>query len=69
MATKPEKQPARSRKRGPDVRWDTIARVREEIARGSYDTPDKWEKILDRLLMAVQSPGSEQNKRGASKKA
>jgi len=32
------------------MRLDLIVRVRREIADGTYDTPEKWEKALDRLL-------------------
>ena len=32
------------------MRLDLIARVRQEIAAGTYDTPEKWEAALDRLL-------------------
>jgi hypothetical protein len=32
------------------MRLDLIERVRREIAAGVYDTPEKWEKALDRLL-------------------
>lgn len=31
------------------MRVDLIARVRQEIADGTYDTPDRWEEALDRL--------------------
>jgi Anti-sigma-28 factor, FlgM len=34
----------------PTDRKDLIERVRQEIAQGTYDTPEKWEKALDRLL-------------------
>lgn len=33
-----------------DIRADLVARVRGEIANGSYDTPDKMEAALDGLL-------------------
>jgi hypothetical protein len=33
-----------------DIRMDLVQRVRREIADGVYDTPDKWEAALDRLL-------------------
>jgi hypothetical protein len=33
-----------------DIRLDLVRRVRREIAEGSYDTPDKLEAALDRLL-------------------
>ena len=32
------------------MRLDLIARVRKEIANGTYDTPDKWEAALGCLL-------------------
>jgi hypothetical protein len=32
------------------MRLDLIERVRHEIAAGVYDTPEKWELALDRLL-------------------
>jgi negative regulator of flagellin synthesis FlgM len=33
-----------------DIRLDLVQRVRREIAEGVYDTPDKFEAALDRLL-------------------
>jgi hypothetical protein len=36
------------------MRLDLIERVRREIADGTYDTPEKWEKALDRLLDRLQ---------------
>jgi hypothetical protein len=41
----------RSRKRPsrPGIRADLVARVRSEIAAGTYDTPEKWEQALDKL--------------------
>jgi hypothetical protein len=35
-------------------RADLVARVRKEIANGTYDTPDKWDKALDRLLKQLE---------------
>lgn len=32
------------------VRQDLVERVRREIQAGTYDTPDKWQAALDRLL-------------------
>jgi hypothetical protein len=34
----------------PGPRHDLIARVRREIAEGTYDTPERWEAALERLL-------------------
>jgi hypothetical protein len=33
-----------------DIRLDLVRRVRAEIAAGTYDTDDKWEIALGRLL-------------------
>lgn len=43
----PDQQP---RDPNAPMRLDLIERVRREIAAGTYDTPEKWEKALDRLL-------------------
>jgi hypothetical protein len=32
------------------IRSELVERVRREIAAGTYDTPEKWEAALDRLL-------------------
>lgn len=32
------------------IRHELVARVRKEIEAGTYDSPDKWEAALDRLL-------------------
>jgi hypothetical protein len=42
------KRGARSNNDG--VRMDVVERVRREIAAGNYDSPQKWESALDRLL-------------------
>ena len=34
----------------PEVRMDRILQIREEIANGSYETPEKYEKAVERLL-------------------
>lgn len=34
----------------PDIRADLVYRVRAEIASGTYDTPEKMELALRRLL-------------------
>ena len=33
----------------PDVRHDLVARVRQELRAGTYDTPEKLEAALDQL--------------------
>jgi hypothetical protein len=38
------------------MRLDLIARVRREIAAGTYDTPEKWEVALDCLLERFDRP-------------
>lgn len=37
-------------KKSVPIRKDLVARVKKEIAAGTYDTPEKWEATLDRLL-------------------
>lgn len=39
--------------RSDGLRLDLIARVRREIAAGTYDTPDKMEIALERLLQRL----------------
>lgn len=34
----------------PEIRVDLVDRVRREIAAGTYDTPEKMELALERLL-------------------
>ena len=40
----------KNRKRPAGIRTDLVERVRAEIAAGTYDTPEKWQAALDRLL-------------------
>ncbi len=48
--------PAAGRKKQPrppegaPIRWDLVNRVRREIAAGTYDTAEKMDAALDRLL-------------------
>jgi anti-sigma28 factor (negative regulator of flagellin synthesis) len=37
-------------------RWRRIEEIRRQIARGTYDTPDKWDALLDRLLRDLRKP-------------
>ena len=38
------------RPRPGGIRWEKVRTVRQAIARGTYDTPDKWDALLDRLI-------------------
>jgi hypothetical protein len=39
---------------GPDgIRWGLVARVRAEIAAGTYDTEEKWAAAEEALLRRV----------------
>ena len=39
---------------GEPVRPELIERIRQEIAAGTYDSPEKWEAALDRLLNRLE---------------
>jgi hypothetical protein len=49
-----ETLPARPDADAAEVRHDLIARVRKEIAAGTYDTEEKWEVALDRLCRRLE---------------
>ena len=36
------------------IRRDLVDRVRREIEAGTYDTPEKWDAALDRLLESLE---------------
>lgn len=36
------------------IRVDLVKRVRREIAKGTYDTPEKWEAALNRMLEEIE---------------
>ena len=36
------------------MRHDLIQRVRREISAGTYDTPEKWQAALDRMLERLE---------------
>ena len=51
--------PRKGRKRSTaevDIRADLVARVRQEIADGAYDTPERWDAALDKLARAMRLP-------------
>ena len=43
----------------PSVRQDVIDRVKSELAGGRYETPDKIQKAVDRLLDDLGGPGQD----------
>jgi len=43
-------QPHPARPEAPLFRAGLVEEVRREIAAGTYETPEKWEAALDRLL-------------------
>ena len=45
------KQP---RPRDPQIRHELVERVRREIAEGTYDTPEKMDIALERLLERLE---------------
>ncbi len=34
----------------PEIRWDRVNQIKAEIAAGTYETPEKWQIALRRLL-------------------
>jgi negative regulator of flagellin synthesis FlgM len=36
------------------MRWDLVERVRQEIAAGTYETPEKWEAALEQLFRRAE---------------
>ena len=49
--------PVKTRKKRKDarpVRMELVNRVRAEIAAGTYDTQEKWEAALERLLERME---------------
>jgi hypothetical protein len=55
----PEQDPeVRARRGSPDpaapVRWDLVERIRREIEAGTYETTEKLEAALDRLVEGLQ---------------
>jgi anti-sigma28 factor (negative regulator of flagellin synthesis) len=41
-------------KKEPLFRAALVEKIRREIAAGTYETPEKWEKALDRLLRRIE---------------
>lgn len=50
-------RPLRCSQNGPaddGIRWGLVERIRKEIAEGTYDTEDKLEKALERLVEEME---------------
>jgi len=43
---------AKTKRPKPDapIRTELVQRIKKEIADGTYDTPEKWEAALDRMI-------------------
>jgi anti-sigma28 factor (negative regulator of flagellin synthesis) len=59
MTTLAELQPAQARNskeaRGPDgIRHELVARIRQQIADGTYDTEEKWLLAEEALLRRIE---------------
>jgi len=57
---------ASSSERGKTFRTELVERIRREIAEGEYETPEKWEKALQRLLRTIQRRKTHQDPEGQS---
>jgi hypothetical protein len=47
-------RPYDPRTREPRIRWELVQRIRNEIAAGTYETPEKLEKAVERLLERLE---------------
>lgn len=45
-----DQRPFETEEREPCIRWELVQKVRREIAAGIYETPEKLEVALERLL-------------------
>lgn len=51
---KSPKRAARQRTRGTiDVRFELISRIRQQIADGTYDTPERLEAAIDQMAQQL----------------
>jgi hypothetical protein len=56
-ATPTPDQPRKKIKSAKPIRTELVARVKKEIAAGTYDTPEKWEAALDCLFDRLDRGG------------
>jgi hypothetical protein len=50
-----EDQNSTSNEKQPMFRAALVDQVRRDIAAGTYDTPEKWEIALDRLMKRLEA--------------
>ncbi len=48
-------KPKRSSRKKPAIRTALVERVRKEIAAGTYDTPERFEAALAKMLLALDA--------------
>ena len=53
-ATDMNASPQEAQRQDAPIRKDLVERVRREIAAGTYETPEKWETALHRLLQQLE---------------
>jgi hypothetical protein len=47
-------EPASADPGDPDIRWDLVQRIRQAIAEGTYETPEKLEQALEQLRRELE---------------
>jgi anti-sigma28 factor (negative regulator of flagellin synthesis) len=45
------------------IRWELVNRVRQEIADGTYETPERWDVALDRLMDRLEDRDNHEDKK------
>ena len=51
--SRPAMTPRNEKDNDPPVRMDLVRRVRQAIADGVYETPERWQGALERLMDQV----------------
>src|SRR5712692_7045086 len=52
--TKMDKHADESQGQDGEIRWELVEQVRREIAAGTYESPEKWQAALDKLLSRME---------------
>ena len=50
----PAQDPSRAPADDPEIRRHLVEQIRREIALGTYETPERWDVALDRLLRHLE---------------